>query len=344
MEGKRELAYFILKRAALSVLVVLGTIIIVFLISHYLSKNPAALWAGPKARPATIAYVINRYGLNKPIWFQLSLFIKDFFTGNYGTDPVTNLPISYEIFLYFPNTIELILTSLVIIVILGVGLGYISAINFGTKKDAFIRILYTGAWAAPTFLVSILAIIIFSSYIPVFPSGGMFSAITIPPPHITGLSILDSLLTLNFPDFVDGIYHIILPALVLAFLNFGIITRISRNGILGVKWLPYVKSARARGLDERSVNRRHILRNGLVESNTVIAVMFGWLITGDVVVEEIFSWPGIGKFAYTAIANDDYPVLIFIVIVFTILVIVANLIADIMYATLDPRIRLGGEE
>jgi peptide/nickel transport system permease protein len=105
-----------------------------------------------------------------------------------------------------------------------------------------------------------------------------------------------------------------------------------------------VKSAKARGLDQKQINRRHILRNGLVESNTVIAVMFGWLITGDLIVEEIFAWPGIGKFAYTAISTDDYPVLIFTVITFTILVIVANLIADIMYAVLDPRIRLGGSE
>jgi peptide/nickel transport system permease protein len=344
LEGKQELAYFILRRIGLSVLVILGTIVIIFLISHYLSKDPAALWAGPKARPSTIAAVIRRYDLNKPIWFQLSLFIKDFFTGNFGTDPVTGLSISNEIFYYFPNTLELILTSLVIIVLTGVGLGYISAINFGSKKDAFIRILYTAAWASPTFLVSILAIILFTSYIPLFPSSGMYSAIIIPPHRITGLFILDSLISLNFGDFTDGIYHIILPALSLAFLNFGIITRISRNGILGVKWLPYVKSARARGLDNRSVNRRHILRNGLVESNTVIAVMFGWLITGDVIVEEIFGWPGIGRFAYTTIANDDYPALIFIVIVFTILVIVANLVADIMYAALDPRIRLGGED
>jgi ABC-type dipeptide/oligopeptide/nickel transport system permease component len=344
LEGKQELAYFILRRIALSILVILGTIIIVFLISHYLSKDPAALWAGPKARPSTIAAVIRRYDLDKPIWFQLALFIKDFFTGNFGVDPVTGLSISSEIFYYFPNTLELILTSLVIIVIVGVGLGYISAINFGTKKDAFIRVLYTAAWASPTFLVSILAIIIFSSYIPIFPSGGMYSAIIIPPHRITGLFILDSLISLNFTDFFDGIYHIILPSLSLAFLNFGIITRISRNGILGVKWLPYVKSARARGLDEKTVDRRHILRNGLVESNTVIAVMFGWLITGDVIVEEIFGWPGIGKFAYSTIANDDYPALIFIVIIFTILVIVANLIADIMYAALDPRIRLGGED
>ncbi len=343
MEGRRELLYFILRRIGVSVLVILGTIFIVFLISHFLSPDPAALWAGPKARPSTIASVIRRYRLNDPFWVQLFYFVKDFFTGNFGTDPISGQSISAEIFFYLPNTIELVLTSLVIIIISGIGLGYIAAVNFGTRKDAFIRVLYTGAWASPTFLVSILAIMIFTSYIPIFPSGGMYSPI-LNPPRITGFYILDSLITLHFGDFVDEVYHIILPALTLAFLNFGIVTRISRNGILGVKWLPYVKSAKARGLNEKHINRHHILRNGLVESNTVIAVMFGWLMTGDVIVEEIFAWPGIGKFAYSTIVSDDYPVLIFIVITFTILVILANLIADIMYAFLDPRIRLGGEE
>ncbi len=344
MEGKRELIYYIARRIVSSIFVIIGTIIIVFLISHLLTKTPAALWAGPKAKASTIAYVIQRYHLHAPIYTQLWYFISNFFTGNLGLDPMTGRPISTEILYYFPNTLELVLAALVIIIIIGLGLGYIAAINFSNKKDAIIRILYTAAWASPTFLVSTLAILIFSSYIPLFPSGGMYSATIIPPPRITGLFVIDSLITLNFSDFLNGMYHLILPAMALAFLNFGLVTRISRNGILGVKWLPYVKVARAKGLDEKYVSRNHILRNGLIESNTVIAVMFGWLITGTVVVEEIFSWPGIGRFAYGAISADDYPVLIYVVITFTVFVIAANLIADIMYAVLDPRIRLSGEK
>jgi len=344
MEGRKELIYYIAKRIASSILVILGTIIIIFLISHVLSKNPAALWAGPKARSSTIAYVIQRYHLNAPIYTQLWFFISNFFTGNLGLDPVTGKSISSEILYYFPNTLELVLAALMIIIVLGLGLGYIAAINFSSKKDALIRMLYTAAWASPTFLVSTLAILIFSSYIPIFPSGGMYSPYILPPHRFTGMFVLDSLISLNISDFLNGMYHLILPALTLAFLNFGIVTRISRNGILGVKWLPYVKVARAKGLDEKYVSRNHILRNGLIESNTVIAVMFGWLITGTVVVEEIFSWPGIGRFAYSAISSDDYPVLIYVVITFTVFVIAANLIADIMYAVLDPRIRLSGEK
>ncbi len=110
-----------------------------------------------------------------------------------------------------------------------------------------------------------------------------------------------------------------------------------------MKWLPYVKTAYAKGIDEKLVQRRHILRTGLIESNTVIAVMFGWLVSGTVVVEELFSWPGIGRFAYNAVVSDDYPALVAVVVVFTAVVIIVNLIADILYAVLDPRITLSGD-
>lgn len=342
MIGKKDLVFFIIKRVLFSFFVIIGTIIILFLISHVLSKNPAVLWAGPKAKPSTIAYIVKEYDLNKPLYVQLLIFFQGLFTGNFGIDPVTHQPIASEIFFYFPNTIELVLTALLFIIIFGIGLGYLSAIHFNSKLDDFIRVLYTSAWATPTFLASILAILIFTSYIQIFPSGGMYTPGLTPPPRITGIFVIDSLITGNFQDFVNGVYHLILPALTLAFLNFGIVTRISRSGILNVKWMPYVKNARAKGLDDRRINRSHILRNGLIESNTVIAVMFGWLVTGTVVVEQIFSWPGIGKFAYMAITSDDYPALIYIVVIFTILVIVANLIADILYALLDPRIVLQG--
>lgn len=343
MEGIRELLIYIGKRIITSLLVIFAAIVIVFLISHVLTSNPAALWAGPKAKPSTINYIVLRYHLNDPLYVQFEYFLLGLLQGDLGLDPVTGKPIMSEIMFYFPNTLELVISSLIIIIIVGIGLGYIAAIKFGTKIDSAIRIFYTAAWASPIYLISVFFILAFSSWIPLFPSGGMYSSTIIPPRTITGIFILDSLLNLDFSAFADGVYHLILPSISLAFLNFGIITRISRNGILSVKWMPYVKMARAKGLDEKQVNRYHILRNGLIESNTMIAVMFGWLITGTVVTEEIFSWPGVGRFAYQAITSDNYLVLIYIVILFTVFVIIANLIADILYAILDPRIRMGGE-
>ncbi|MEM3335937.1 MAG: ABC transporter permease [Thermoplasmata archaeon] len=343
MEGVKELLIYIGKRVGTSIIVIFAAIIIVFLISHVLTSNPAALWAGPKAKPSTINYIIIRYHLNDPLYIQFEYFILSLLKGDLGLDPVTGKPIMSEILYYFPNTLELVFSALILIVIIGIGLGYIAAIKFGSKIDGAIRIFYTAAWASPIYLISVLFILAFSTYLPIFPSGGMYSPTIVLPRQITGIFIIDALLNFNLGAFLDGVYHLVLPSISLAFLNFGIITRISRNGILNVKWMNYVKLAKAKGLSEKNINRYHILRNGLIESNTMIAVMFGWLITGTVITEEIFSWPGVGRFAYEAITSDNYPVLIYIVILFTIFVIVANLIADIFYAILDPRIRMGGE-
>lgn len=313
------------------------------MISHLLSGNPAALWAGPKAKPSTIRAIAERYHLYSPWYSQLYYFIIGIFTGNFGIDPTNGLPITQEIFFYFPNTLELVLAALVIIIILGISLGYVSALNLGKFRDGAIRVFYTAAWATPTFFGSMIAILVFSSYLHVLPSGGMYNPTLTPPKTITGVFVLDSLLQFKLVDFVNGLYHLILPALTLALLNFGLVSRISRSGILDMRWAPHVKTAYSKGLSESEVRRKHILRNGLIETNTVVAVMFGWLISGTVVVEQLFSWPGIGQFAYSAVTSVNYPVLIAVVVFFTIGVIVANLIADIVYAILDPRISLGGD-
>jgi len=338
----RELFLFLFKRVVSSIFALIGVFVIVFLVSHALSPDPARLWAGPKAKPSTIYAIEVRYHLNQPYPIQFYYFIKDYLTGNFGIDPLTGKPIAAEIGYYLPNTLELVLASLVIIVVLGVFLGYVSAVNFGGYRDAAIRVFYLASWATPTYLGAMLAVLGFATYLKLFPSGGMYSPTLTPPPRVTGIFVLDSLLSGNWADFSSGIYHLALPALTLAFLNFGIITRVARSSILEARWSPHVKSAAAKGLPTRTIRVRHILRNGLIDVNTLGAVMFGWLLSGTVVVEQIFGWPGIGQFAYSAIAADNYPVLIPVVLVFTVGVIIANLVADVLYSVLDPRIRLGG--
>ena len=153
--------------------------------------------------------------------------------------------------------------------------------------------------------------------------------------------LIDSLLSLNFGDFVSGLQHLILPAGVLALLDFGILTRVTRSSMLDVRWSTPVKFALARGVPENTANWRHIFRNGLIDANTVSAIVFGWMLSGTVIVEEIFAWPGIGDFADKAIETNDYPALIPVVIFFTFGVIIANFLADVIYSFLDPRITLG---
>lgn len=335
----RDFLSLLWKRVVGMVLVSLGTIVLIFIISHILTPNPAALWAGPKASASEIRAVAARYYLNDPLYVQFYYFMKDLLTGNWGIDPVNHLSVLSEIAMTLPNTLELVLVSLLIVIVVGVGLGYAAAMRFSTKIDSIIRTAYILAWSTPTYLGAFLAVLVFSSIIPVFPSGGLYGPSIQVPPAVTGFSLIDSLIALNGSAFLSTLDHLLLPSLVLAFLNFGLISRATRSSILSVRWSTYVKSARAKGLREGEVRRRHVLRNALIDATSLSALTFGWILTGTVVVEEIFAWPGIGALAYNSFL--DYPVLIPIVVVFTIGVILANFVADVLYSLLDPRIAMG---
>jgi peptide/nickel transport system permease protein len=314
--------------------------LIVFFISHVLNPNPALLWAGPKARPDTVKAVAATYHLDQPLLTQLYYYFQSLLTGNFGLDPQTGRPIVSEILFYAPNTLELVLASMVIIIVLGIGLGYISGMRFGTKIDSAIRVFYLTTWSTPYYLGALVSLLVFSSYLPIFPSGGN-GTVGFAYTPITGIFILDSLLQADWPALQSGLYHLVLPATTLALLSFGIVPRIMRSSILDTRWSTHVKAARARGLQEGEVRRRHILRNALIDTTTVIATTFGWLFSGTIIVEQIFAWPGIGQFSYSAITSVNYPVLVACVLVFTVGVIIANFIADIIYPLLDPRITLG---
>jgi len=323
-----------------SLLVLLGVTLIVFFISHVLNPNPALLWAGTKARPETVKAVAAAYHLDEPLLTQLYYYFQSLLTGNFGLDPQTGRPIVSEILFYAPNTLELVLASMVIIIVLGIGLGYISGMHFGTKIDSAIRVFYLTTWSTPYYLGALVSLLVFSSYIPIFPSGGN-GTVGLSYTPITGIFVLDSLLRADWPALQSGLYHLVLPATTLALLSFGIVPRIMRSSILDTRWSTHVKAARAKGLEEGEVRRNHILKNALIDTTTVVATTFGWLFSGTIIVEQIFAWPGIGQFSYAAIISVNYPVLVACVLVFTIGVIVANFIADIIYPLLDPRITLG---
>jgi ABC-type dipeptide/oligopeptide/nickel transport system permease component len=337
----KDFLSLLVKRLIGSIGVSLGTIVIIFFISHVLSPNPAHLWAGPRAKESTVLAIAARYHLNDPLYLQFYYFLRDLLTGNFGIDPLTGQSILSEIRFYVPNTIELVIVSFIILVVVGIGLGYLAGMHFSTTVDSIVRIIYLVSWSTPMYLAAILGILLFATYIPIFPSGGMYSLSLSPVESITGFYLVDALIQLNMNAFLSGLQHLILPATVLALVNFGLISRAVRSSILNVRWSTYVKTARAKGLNEDEVKRKHILRNALIDATSLSAVMFGWLLTGTVVVEELFAWPGLGQFAYSAINSSDYPVLIPIVVVFTLGVIIANFAADVAYSLLDPRIAMG---
>ena len=277
------------------------------------------------------------------MYAQYYYFMRDLLTGNFGLDPLTGQSILSEIQFYLPNTLELVLFSFLILVIVGVAIGYVAGMHFSTLRDSIARVAYLVSWSTPMYLAAIVAILVFANWLPIFPSGGMYS-LSISWRPVTGIFLIDELIELNFPAFLSGLHHLVLPAVVLAFVNFGLISRAVRSSILNVRWSTYVKTARAKGLTETEVRRKHILRNALIDATSLSAVVFGWVLTSTVVVEELFAWPGLGYFAYQAIFSNDYPVLIPVVVVFTLGVIIANFIADVAYSLLDPRIVLGGHD
>lgn len=331
---------FIAKRIALMFLLIIGVTFITFLFSHVMAPDPARLWAGRHANAARIQAITVLYHLNQPVYTQYWYYLKGIFTGNFGYDPRTGAPILPQILGYFPATLELVLTSVVIMAVIGIPLGAVAASKNGRLTDHVIRVVYLIGWATPSFLGALLLILIFTFYLGVLPDQGAIGSSFIIPAR-TGLPVIDSLLAGNVEAFFSSLQHLLLPAASLAFLNFGIATRMTRATMLDVLPQDYVKAARSKGLTEYIVVYKHALRNAMISTVTVLTLLAGWLISGDVVVEVIFGWPGIGEYSYNAVITYNFPAIIGVTVVFSICIIVANLIADIMYAILDPKVEWG---
>jgi peptide/nickel transport system permease protein len=331
---------FCLKRLALLIPVLLGVTILTFLISRVVVPNPARAWAGLKASQATVAAIAARYHLNDPVYVQYFYYMYDLLSGDWGTSPVTGQPVLENISAFFPATLELSIVSIIIAAVLGIPLGVYAAVKQDKPPDHVVRLFSLGTYCLPPFLMALVMQLVVFYWLRLLPSGGRISPFVQAPPRITGLLILDSILTGNAQSLGSSLVHILLPALALALLTFGLITRLTRSSMLEVLRQDYVRTARSKGLSERVVVFKHALRNGLISIVTVLALMFAWMLSGAIVIEYIFNWPGIGRYAVQSILALDLPAVMGTTLVFTLVVVLVNLIADIAYAALDPRIRL----
>lgn len=331
---------FCLKRLALLIPVLLGVTILTFLISRVVVPNPARAWAGLKASQATVAAIAARYHLNDPIYVQYFYYMYDLVSGDWGTSPVTGQPVLENISAFFPATLELSIVSIIIAAVLGIPLGVYAAVKQDKPADHVVRLFSLGTYCLPPFLMALVMQLVVFYWLRLLPSGGRISPLVQAPPRITGLLILDSILTGNAQSLESSLIHILLPAIALALLTFGLITRLTRSSMLEVLRQDYVRTARSKGLSERVVVFKHALRNGLISIVTVLALMFAWMLSGAIVIEYIFNWPGIGRYAVQSILALDLPAVMGTTLVFTLVVVLVNLVADITYAALDPRIRL----
>ncbi|MHB8568336.1 MAG: ABC transporter permease [Nitrososphaerales archaeon] len=345
---KGAIIKFIAKRILFSIPVLVGVVFFTFVISRLVVPNPARAWAGIKAPESYVNALAQQYHINDPIPISFYYFIKGYLTGDWGITPDTHQPVLGLVLTFLPATIELTMFAIVLIIIFGITLGVVAAIKKDKWPDQISRISALSGVSSPPFLSAILILLIFFYYLHWFPNGSRLDPGLSPPTGLilfghsypTGLYILDSLLSWNIPDLLSSIHHIILPAFALAISYFGITTRLVRSDMLKVMGEDYIRTAKSKGLKNSVVIIRHGLRNALIPATTIVALNFATLLGGTVVIEDIFNWPGIGRFTVQALENLDYPAIIGTTLLFAVGVVVANTLADILYSFLDPRIEL----
>jgi peptide/nickel transport system permease protein len=332
-----DLLIFIGKRLVQLIPVLFGVIVLTFFFTHLDLTNVCNEWY-PHAGAATIHNC--EASVNKPLLNQFWQYLIALLHGDWGTS-VYGAQVYPAIAVALPATLELVFASLFLMVVVGIPLGVIAAQYSGRWADHLVRVFYLSGWATPTYLGAVIAAVFLGPLLGL-PSSGEYSTKIVPFPQYTHMSVIDAMLAGSLPYTVDALDHLILPATVLAFINMGIATRMTRASMLEVLPLDYVRSARMKGLSEFWVLYKHALRNALITTTTVLGITAGGLLAGTVVVEEVFLWPGIGQYAYTSIGGGDsvpnFAGAIAVVIIFAVAVVAANLVADILYGVLDPRV------
>ena len=320
---------------------IFGVIVITFILSHVVPGNPALVLLGPEINGPELKVLEQEMGLNQPLYIQFYIYIIQLLHGNLGYSYVLGQSTNYEIAQRFPASLALAIASLVISLPTAVTLGVFSSLRANKASDHTIRFVSLAGLSMPVFWFGIVLIIIFYSILGVAPTPiGQLSNSLTPPPRITGMVILDSLLTFHFADFVNSAWHIILPAFALSLAGIAVIARIVRSSMLDVLGKDYMRTVFAIGLPRNIIVNKYALRNALLPAITVAAIQAGALMSGVVLTETVFSWPGLGLLAVNAIDSTDYPIIMGVVLVSGLLFILFNFIADVLYAYVDPRISL----
>jgi len=318
---------FLSRRLAYGLLLMLGVVVLNFLLIRLAPGDPAVVIAGEMggATEEMLESIREDYGLNKPVLTQLWIYISGVATGNLGESFFFNQPVSKLIAARIGPTILLVISAQIISIVLGVFLGVIAARKPNGVMSAFVSVFATIGYAVPVFWTGIMLIILFASAIPIFPVEGMQSVKLRDAPFLT--------------QALDVAHHLVLPAFTLAIIYLAQYARLSRASMLEVLGSDYIRTARAKGSPERSVLFKHALRNAALPILTVAGLQFGNLISGALLVETVFNWPGMGRLAFESILRRDYPTIMGVLFFASAMVVVANILTDISYRWADPRLR-----
>jgi peptide/nickel transport system permease protein len=332
--------YTLSKRFLSAVATVWAVVTVTFIIVRLVPADPAAAAAGPGASAEQIAQLKHTLGLDKPVPRQYIDFCWGLLHGDFGRSAVTQQSVSHEIAQRLPATLEIVLLSFLVYVVASITAGVVAATIRWRFIDTAIRFGAIAAMAIPVFWLAIVFQIVFFAHLHWLPLDGRLSATTMPPPHVTGFFTIDSILAGQWATFWNSVQHLVLPvgALVLSLAALG--TRMTRATMLRELDQPYVRFARAKGIPEWLVVIKHALRNALNPVLTLMGMQFGFLLGGTVLVEVIFSWPGIGLYASDSFNAFDYSPIEALTIVTAVTFVVANMLVDLMYPILDPRVRI----
>jgi peptide/nickel transport system permease protein len=329
----------VVRRLGLLVLVLFGLSLLLFAWVRALPGDPARALLGEKATPAGIAEITARYGFDRPVWQQYLTYLGRLLRGDFGASINTGEPVLSTFAQRFPATIELAVAALLLAVVVGVPLGYLAARRRGGLLD---NLAVGGSLlgvVVPVFFLAVLLKYLLSIHLGWFPTSGRQDA-RIDATHVTGFYVLDGLLTREWDASWDALKHLVLPALALGSIPLAIIVRITRASVLEVLSEDHVRTAQAKGLTRSVISRRHILRNALLPVSTTLGLQAGALLSGAVLTETVFSINGIGSYLFDAVNQLDYPVLQGFILFIALVYALVNLVVDVSYGVIDPRVRV----
>lgn len=330
--------HYLAKRLFLLIFTLLGLSVVIFVVSHIAPGDPARLAAGPFATAEMVEHLKETLGLDKPLLEQYGIFLTQLLKGDLGQSIRTRRSVREDLARFFPATLELVLVSLSFAVLTGILLGVLSAVHQNRWIDHLSRLISISGLGLPAFWLALMLQLLFVLELDLLPGGGRIGMIVPKPTAITRLFLIDSLLTGNWVAFRSALRHIILPALSLSFPALASIIRISRADVLDTLRQDFVTTARAKGLVEKLVIWKHVLKNSLISTVTMIGLRFGWMLGGTILVETVFDWPGVGLYAVTSATHSDFQPIMGAALLIGLSFAIANLIVDLSYSILDPRI------
>ena len=329
---------FLCRRLLLLIPTLAGITMLVFLMIHMIPGDPAKIMMGERGNAEDLAALRAEMGLDQPVHIQFLRYASGLLQGDLGRSLRTREKVSTELFRRFPATFELTMISMAIAVVCGGVAGVLAAARKGRFVDYLCMVGATAGISMPVFWLGLMLILLFAVQLPLFPVSGRISTHVYIAP-ITHFYLLDALIASDWAAFADALRHICLPALTLSTIPMAVIARMTRASLLETMGQDYVRTAWAKGLNERAVVLRHALRNAAIPTLTVIALEFGFLLGGAIITETIFSWPGVGKWVFGAVQARDFRAVQGGVLLLATIFVLVNTLADVMYAWLDPRIR-----